>query len=227
VTVGLRRNMEATLFVPKGAGPFPTILEMHTSGGISESDRSYCASLAREGYICIAPAFLRAYGITSETRRKSFTSDAHAIYDDFVNIIRYQQDLPQAKRGATGAVGFSNGGFFAALLAATSAVRAAVSYYGAFNGAGTDVMLSNMQSRWRANSAPILILAGENDATIGTKAPRILESIIRGAGGRYELKMYPDTGHDFDRSGVTGPGNAAATADAWRRTLTFLRANGV
>jgi dienelactone hydrolase len=35
ITVGLRKNMEATLFTPNGSGPFPTVLVMHTSGGIS------------------------------------------------------------------------------------------------------------------------------------------------------------------------------------------------
>jgi dienelactone hydrolase len=59
VTVGVRKNMESTLYVPKGPGPFPTILVMHTSGGISEADRGYCANLAREGYLC---QFLRAHG---------------------------------------------------------------------------------------------------------------------------------------------------------------------
>jgi len=39
VTVGVRKHVEATLFMPNGAGPFPTILEMHTSGDISEADR--------------------------------------------------------------------------------------------------------------------------------------------------------------------------------------------
>lgn len=63
--MGVRKNMETTLYVPKGPGPFPTILVMHTSAGISETDRGYCANLAREGYICAAPAFLRAHGINS------------------------------------------------------------------------------------------------------------------------------------------------------------------
>jgi hypothetical protein len=59
LTMGVGKNMETTLYVPRGAGPYPTVLVMHTSGGISEADRGYCANLAREGYICAAPAFLR------------------------------------------------------------------------------------------------------------------------------------------------------------------------
>src|SRR4029079_7308360 len=49
VTVGTRKNMEATLFIPDGPGPFPSVLVMHTSFGITEADRGYCANLAREG----------------------------------------------------------------------------------------------------------------------------------------------------------------------------------
>ena len=227
-TVGVRKNMEATLYTPNGPGPFPTVLVMHTSGGISEADRGYCANLAREGYICIAPAFLRAHGITSpELRRKAFTSEARAIIEDFVSIVAELDALPKAKRGATGAVGFSNGGYFAAILAASQRVKAAVAYYGAFNGAGTQNDLKPMQERFTSASAPLLILAGESDATIGMKPPRRLEEILKAIGARHEIVTYPNAGHDFERSGSTGPGNAAAAADAWRRTLAFLRANGV
>ncbi|MBS0549289.1 MAG: dienelactone hydrolase family protein [Proteobacteria bacterium] len=228
VTVGMRKSMEATLYVPKGPGPFPTILEMHTSGGISEADRGYCANLAREGYICIAPAFLRAHGINSpELRRKAFTSEARPIMEDFRGIMNELQAMPQARKGATGVVGFSNGGYFAALIASLGRVKAAVSYYGTFTGANTDKNLDRMRERWKASSSPLLILAGENDTTIGAETPRALEAIIKAVGAPYEIKMYSGVGHDFDRSGSTGPNNGAAAADAWQRTLVFLRAHGV
>jgi carboxymethylenebutenolidase len=228
VTVGVHKNMEATLFIPNGPGPFPTILEMHTSGGISEADRGYCANLAREGYICIAPAFLRAHGINSpETRRKAFTSEARPILEDFREILQELQALPQAKKGATGAIGFSNGGYFAAMIASGGRVKAAVSYYGTFTGANTDPAMNRMRERWTASSSPLLILAGEGDTTIGVETPRKLAEIIQAVGAPCEIKMYPGAGHDFVGTGSTGPSNAAAAADAWQRTLAFLRANGV
>jgi len=227
VTVGVRKNMEATLYTPEGPGPFPMVLVMHTSGGIQEADRGYCANLAKEGYICIAPAFLRAHGITSpELRRKAFTTEARAIYDDFVEIIGELNVLPKARQGAVGAVGFSNGGYFAALLAATRRVKAAVSYYGAFDGALTQKDLKPMRERFTSASSPFLILAGENDSTIGMQPVRLMEEILKSCGAPFELKVYPNTGHDFDRSAGL-PGNGAAAADAWPRTLAFLRANGV
>ncbi len=228
VKVGVRKNMEATLYTPNGAGPFPTVLQMHTSGGWQEADRGYCANLAREGYICISPAFLKAHAITNaELRRKSFTSEAKPIYDDFVEIIGELNALPEARPGAVGAVGFSNGGFFAALLAATRRVKAGVAYYGAFDGAHTHPDLDVFSKWWTRDSAPMLVLAGESDTTIGKAPPARLEQIMKSVGAPYEIKWYPGTGHDFDRSGMTGPNNAASAADAWRRTLAFLRANGV
>lgn len=225
--MGVRTNMETALYLPKGPGPFPTILVMHTSGGISEADRGYCANLAREGYICAAPAFLRAHGINSpEIRRKAFTSEARSILADFRESFRVMQALPQAKEHAACAVGFSNGGYFAAMIAAGGRVKAAVSYYGTFTGANTDKNLDRMHESWTASSAPLLILAGEGDTTIGVETPRKLEAIIKAAGAPYEIKMYPGVGHDFDRRGTTGPNNAAAAADAWQRTLAFFRAHG-
>jgi carboxymethylenebutenolidase len=227
LSMGMRKNMETTLYVPKGPGPFPTVLVMHTSGGISEADRGYCANLAREGYICAAPAFLRAHGINSpEIRRKAFTSERGAILEDFREVFQEMQAMPQAKRGAACAVGFSNGGYFAALMATGGRLKAAVSYYGTFTGANTDKNLDRMRERWTASSSPLLILAGEGDTTIGVATPRNLEVIIKAAGAPYEIRMYPGAGHDFDRIGTTGPGNAAAAADAWPRTLAFFRAHG-
>jgi carboxymethylenebutenolidase len=226
LTVGVRKNMEATLYTPDGPGPFPMVLVLHTSGGISSADQGYCGNLAKEGYICIAPAFLRAYGIAAETRRLSFTKDAHEIEGDFIEIIRELNALPKAKQGAVGAVGFSNGGFFAMILASMNKVKAGVSYYGALDGARSHPDLKPFQERFTSTSAPVLILAGENDTTIGKEPPKKLAAILDACGARYELKFYPNTEHAFDRSS-TAPGNQAAAADAWPRTLAFLRANGV
>src|SRR5471030_1748228 len=169
LTVGVRKNMEATLYTPDGPGPFPMVLVLHTSGGISSADQGYCGNLAREGYICIAPAFLRAYGITAETRRLSFTKEAKAITGDFIEIIGELNALPKAKQGAVGAVGFSNGGFFAMILASMNRVKAGVSYYGSLDGARAHPDLKPFQERFTSASAPVLILAGESDTTIGSR----------------------------------------------------------
>ena len=40
VTVGIKRNVEATLHTPDGPGPYPGILVMHPSVGLEQADRA-------------------------------------------------------------------------------------------------------------------------------------------------------------------------------------------
>jgi len=221
--VGVKGNMEATLYAPDGPGPFPSVVVIHTSQGITEVDRQYCARLAREGFICVVPAFLRAYGIKQDLKMEAFTADREAILADFRQIIGVLDRLPMARPGAVGAVGFSNGGFFSVLLAAQRQVKAGVAYYGALVGVAQPLQANPFLQSYTSASAPVLLLAGENDTTMGTGPVRRLEQIIKSAHAPYELIFYPDAEHGFDRNNLR-PGNAAAGADAWTRTLAFLRA---
>ena len=70
--------------------------------------------------------------------------------------------MPKARKGAVGTIGFSNGGFFAVLLAATGRVKAGVSYYGALDGAMTQPDLAPFIRRFTSASSPLLVLAGES-----------------------------------------------------------------
>jgi carboxymethylenebutenolidase len=224
VAVGVKGNMEATLYTPEGRGPFPSVVVIHTSQGLTEVDRQYCARLAREGFICIVPAFLRAYGIKQDMKMAAFTTDREAILADFRQIIGVLGRLPTAKPGAVGAVGFSNGGLFSVLLAAQQQLKAGVAYYGALVGVMQPLANNPFLQSFSAASAPVLLLAGENDTTMGMAPVRRLETIIKAAGASCELIVYPDAEHGFDRNNLR-PGNGAAGADAWARTLAFLRKN--
>lgn len=222
VKVGVRGNIEATLYTPEGQGPFPGVIVIHTSQGLVEADRQYCAALAREGYRCLVPAFLRAYGIRQDMKEAAFTTDREAIMADFVQMVAALDGLPGAKPGAVGAVGFSNGGFFSVLLAARRQVKAGVAYYGALLGVGQPLERNPFRQGFTAQSNPVLILMGEHDTIMGPGPVKVLEGIMRPAGAPYEIKYYPDAEHGFDRSSRR-PGNEAARLDAWLRTLEFLR----
>jgi carboxymethylenebutenolidase len=222
MTVGVRGNMEATLYTPDGPGPFPSIVVIHTSLGLGEVDRQYCARLAREGFICIVPAFLRAYGIRQDMKEIAFTTDREPILADFRQIIGVLNGLPMATPGAVGAIGFSNGGFFSVLLAAQQQVKAGVAYYGALMGINQPLAANPFLQSYKAASAPVLLLAGASDTTMGTQPVKRLDEIIKAAGAPGELVFYPDAEHGFDRNNLR-PGNGPAGTDAWTRTLAFLR----
>ena len=221
-TVGIKRNVDATLYTPDGPGPYPGVLVMHPSVGLEQADREFGAKLSREGFIALVPAFLSAHGIRSETRRAAFTSDAQAIYDDFVYMLGEMNRLPKIKPGALGAVGFSNGGYFAAWLAATGKVKAGVGYYGAYSGAATDQELKRFAQSFSASSSPFLILHGRSDSIVGVKAAERLDAILNKARTPHQLVTYPDADHRFERN-FSAVGNQAAAQDAWPRTVAFLK----
>jgi dienelactone hydrolase len=205
---------------------------------LREADIIFAQQLAAHGYVTLVPAFMAAYGITSETRRSTFTSDADPIFADLVDALGVLAHQPLVNGAKLGAVGFSNGGYFAVWLALTGHVGAAVSYYGAYSGAGADDAETRFRKAANANAAPILILHGLNDDTVPVEAARRLAGILDGAHAAYEMQLYPATGHSFDRGGLAAPirpngrtmradpngdtGDRAAEADAWTRTLAFF-----
>lgn len=222
IKVGIRHNIEAELFTPDGPGPFPSILLLATSAGVGGADWDHCAEFARAGYICLVPKHLEAYGVTREARRRGFTTDARPIFDDLVAAIDDLNRLPKAKPGVVGAIGYSNGGFFTALLASARRIKAGVGYYGAYDGANSQPDLKTFKRFFNPSSSPMLILHGENDGTVNRASASKLAEIIRENGGKCEIVIYPNAGHDFERTPRL-PGDMAALADARLRTDAFFK----
>ena len=221
LTVGTNRKMDATLISPDGPGPYPGVLVLHTSGGLQQADLDFSRKLADQGYVCLVPAFMDAYGIRASTRQQTFTSSARDIYNDFLNAIDVLRNSDKVSGGKVAAIGFSNGGYFAMWLAATGKVDAGVSYYGALTGANTDKELTRFSSTFTSVSAPVLILHGMSDATVPVAAAEHLGQIVKSAGSPYEIQLYPGVDHVFERA-LRNDATKAAAADAWDRTLKFL-----
>ncbi len=218
ISVGINKKMDATLYKPAGTGPFPGVVILHTSGGLQSADLEYAEKLADEGYVCLVPDFFKAYGLHANTRQQTFTTYAKPIYEDLANAVDVLRKTAGVRADATGAVGFSNGGYWALLLAARKQVQAGVSYYGAINGAGSDNTLEAMRSAFNANSSPVLVLHGTQDATVRIRFAEMLVELLRDAKAPYEAQIYASAGHSFERGG----GNAEATVDGWMRTLRFF-----
>lgn len=224
LTVGVKRSMTATLIAPDGPGPYPGVLILHTSAGLERADLDYAKRLSDQGYVCLVPAFMEAYGITAKTRQQTFTSDADDVYGDLVAAIDTLRASNKVSGGKVAAIGFSNGGYFAMWLAATGKVDAGVGYYGAYSGAGTDKELKRFQAVFTATSSPVLILHGTVDRTVPVAVAQRLAYIAKTAGAPYEIELYESINHRFERDLHTD-GVKVAADDAWQRTLTFLGRN--
>jgi carboxymethylenebutenolidase len=110
-----------------------------------------------------------------------------------------------------GSVGFCMGGGLSALLACEEPqLGAAVVFYGSAPSA----------ERVASIGCPLRGFYGQDDPRIvgGLSA---FEAALRDAGGDYELRIYPDTGHAFFND--TRPSyRQEAARDAWGRTLAFF-----
>jgi carboxymethylenebutenolidase len=71
--------------------------------------------------------------------------------------------------------------------------------------------------------SPVLAIFGGGDQGIGADAVSAFETALAAAGATREVVVYPDAPHSFfDRKAA---GWADASADAWARTLAFVRAH--
>ncbi|HYM92444.1 MAG TPA: dienelactone hydrolase family protein [bacterium] len=220
VLVGVRHNMRANVITPDGHGPYPGVLVLHTAGGLEPADLDYAQRLAREGYVCLVPAFMEAYRISGPSRDADIVAHASELYADFVDALAVLRRNEKVGGSRVGAVGFSAGGGFATWLAATSKIQAGVSYYGGFR-PGTDLSLSQMQAAFTSTSAPVLILQGSADAPATVRVAERLRAILDRAHSPYEIYFYPGAGHTFERE-LASKANRDAAEDSWRRTLEFL-----
>jgi carboxymethylenebutenolidase len=221
VRVGVKKDMDAQLMTPQGNGPYPAILLLHTSGGLQSGDLDFARQLVSEGYAVLVPSFLAAYNIKAKNRQESFTLYAEPIYADFKSCLDDLKTNPRVDARRLGAVGFSNGGYFAMWLAAKGDVQAGVSYYGALTGAGTDRSLSRFTQSFNPSSSPVLILHGTDDSTVPVAKATELDELLTGIPVPHSYYQYAGAEHRFERD--HGAANDAAATSAWDKTLDFLQ----
>ena len=141
------------------------------------------------------------------------TLTTEQIMADLDAALDYLNAQPSVQKGGLGSVGFCWGGARSFMLATSGKIGAAVVFYGSAPDAG---MIERIQ-------APVLGLYGETDARITSKVPEVTQQ-MKAAGKPYETKIYEGAGHAFYND--TGERyDAEAAADAWPRTVNFLRAN--
>jgi carboxymethylenebutenolidase len=222
---GVGNKVETYVFQPQGPRNGKAVLVLHASSGLRDTDLRYAKRLASEGFVAIVPAFMKRYGITESMRRATWQTYSREIYADFLAVIEQSSAEFGVPKDRFYAVGFSNGGYWAAFLAARGTVRAGVAHYGAFSEAGNDPSLSSFRSAFNAKSSPVLILHGNNDQTVAVRFAEELQSIIQRSGSKVEAHFFKDVGHGFERSQQEKPGYREAAVKSFEFTLKFLSEN--
>jgi len=239
-------QLEALLFKPLGAGPFPGVVLLHGCGGMltsqgheTRSYRFWLDLLASNGYAALLVDSFnpRGYRTICDQQKRAILISRERV-DDAYAAHRWLKSRPDVRADRIGIIGWSNGGSGTLYTLRDSqparGFRAGVAFY---PGCRT---LSRSKTPFRPY-APLLILAGDADDWTPASFCKDLTRTAKSGGAPIDIVSYPSAHHGFDRlnspvryrpdvrnvnrpggRGATVGGHPEAREDAVKRTLAFF-----
>jgi carboxymethylenebutenolidase len=220
-------ELKAYLALPRGPGPWPGVVVIQDSLGLSDDIREQADRLAAAGYLAFAPDLYSGRGIRCVlATMQASRSGRGAAYDD-IDAARQWLTEREDCTGSVGIIGFCMGGGFALLCAPRFSFAAASVNYGE--------VPKDAEERL-AGACPIVASYGRRDRTLVGRAQR-LKSVLKDLGVEHDVKEYPDAGHSFLNRINVGPAlgplvhiagfdyHHPSAEDAWRRILDFFDAH--
>jgi dienelactone hydrolase len=167
---------------PRGAGPFPAVVLLHTCLGLPAERASIGERIAAWGYVALFVDDFSTRGL-----KETCAVDFKPALADASGALAYLAGLPYVDVARIAAVGFSQGGDTALKVAAGGApgFKAAAAFY---------APCANLDGA--ALIIPTLILVGAKDAV--TPARDCADLAKRQRPGMAKLVVYPGAAHAFD-----------------------------
>jgi carboxymethylenebutenolidase len=211
---------------------------IHEIWGLVDHIKTVADRYAAEGYLVIAPDILSRGGVTPEVglelvRLMAGTDDERAkaqpmmrekmapvnapeyaawAVDALKSVVDYLAAQPGVD-GRIGVLGFCFGGSYSfALAAADRRIRGAVPFYGS---PPETAELAHLD-------CPVLALYGETDERLIQSLPQVTQR-MHDAGVQFVSHIYQGAGHAFFNDTNKATYRPEVAADAWTRSLEFLR----
>jgi carboxymethylenebutenolidase len=184
---------------------FPAIIGLHGSGGGHASMAEPASLLAAQGYaVYVLHYFERtetAQIDSLQTVFRHFPAWMKTLWD----AVTFVASQPSVDPERIGLLGFSLGAYLALSAAAIdSRVKIVVDYFGGF---------PKEMKLFMRRFCPVLILHGDQDATVPVAEAYHLQQMLEKKQIPYEMKIYPGVGHGF---------SGEIWHDSGLRTLAFL-----
>ena len=201
---------------PSG-GSGPGVLVIQEYWGLVPHIQNVCDRFAGAGFTALAPDLY--HGRTTfepdEAMKELMNLDIAEAGKDLESATAHLLDSPSTSGSKIGVVGFCMGGGLALYTASRQPeIAACVPFYGV--GPGRDsIDFSSMK-------ADVLGHWGERDHSYDHETIADLESKLRDAGVSVQSYWY-DADHAFFNDDRPGVYDEQAAAQAWERTLSFLR----
>lgn len=222
VAAGDGDTVNTWVVYPERRDQAPVVVVIHEIFGLTDWIRGVADQLAAEGFIAVAPDLLSGHGPSGGGSESVDQQGAVRLIQGvtpaeaqrrLMAAGRYAAALPAAK-DRIAVVGFCWGGSTSFALATVwPDLKGAVVYYGT---SPDSAALANVRAR-------VLGLYGGDDARVGATVPGAQREMQR-LRKPFEVHSYAGAGHGFLRDQVGRDGaNARASAQAWPRTIAFLR----
>ena len=207
---------EGYLSVPE-TGKGPGVIVIQEWWGLVAHIKSVADRFAAEGFVALAPDMYHGKSATSpdEAGKLMMALNIAQTEKDLRGAVQYLLQHEAVTSEKVGTVGFCMGGVLSLYAASKNEqVGACVIFYGIHPHVMPE--LENLR-------APVLGLYAENDKSVPPAAVHELEAKLKSLGKEVEMHIYPGTDHAFFNDTRPEVYNADAAADAWRRTIEFLR----
>ena len=212
---------------PSGNGPFPAVILLHSSGGFKSNQMlNYLGDdYIENGFAIYAPDFFKRHGITTETRKKTWTTFRKPIEKELSEIVELVKKDKKIDSKNVFAVGFSNGGYWATYLAGTKQVNAASSHYGVWTFKGG---LNGYPVKYvKKDCSPLLVLHPIKDQIQKIEYVKSHIENAKKTCAKVKVHYYTNGGHAWESQKYKG--GVGYNKDVWKdavtRTINFFREN--
>lgn len=228
-SLGALTALSNKVFKPKGEGPFPAVVLVHTCGGVQNAHiRQHAQELLAAGYAVLVQD---SHGPRNfHTCREKTIPFAVGLLDAYAGLNSLAA-LPVVDRQRIYLAGYSYGGFVGAMASSPQSAttfasplrfRAAVAHY------ANCVRPSGAQVVLRDVDRPLLMLMGENDKEALPASCFPLLEQMKAGGAPVAWHVYLGATHGWDKQGEGANGyvyKEETAQDATRRMLAFFEAN--
>lgn len=214
---GNGKQFQGYLSTP-ASGSGPAVVVIQEWWGLVGHIKDVADRFAAEGFVALAPDL---YGGDSTVEPEEAGSLMMALQ---IPVVEKQLTgaadalltRPETVGSKCGVVGFCMGGQLALYAAAASPEKfgACVNFYGVHPNANPP--LENL-------SCPVLGIAAEYDEYTSPDKVAALDAELNRLGKAHQFVTYPGTHHAFFNDDRPEVYDAAAAADAWSRTINFLK----
>ncbi len=209
-TVSLgERTIYAAVFRPEGSGPFPVVVYLHGSSGLTGAMLRWAPKLNAAGFLVVAGC----YKLVLRVQDRIACPNGARSEDGLAALMAVAHQLPDAKQESIGVLGLSEGALWTYwLLDTRTDIGAAVADSAAPLDREIRGAADNVQ-------APVLLLASPQDQRTTMADVQEYERVLQAAAKPVESSYYPDGMHVVTLSQPTAEDASQRTIDFFRRHL--------